>query len=121
MIAAPAAPASLAHLSTAEIAKRLRVELKAAFPGTTFSVRQDRASQMMAVDVFYTDGPALTAVEAVLAPYSDPTDRIQFVSAHRSITADGAAKVLALTGETVATLSDGRAGELRALDLRGAA
>lgn len=57
------------RLSAAEAAKRIRKELHTAFPGVKFSVRSERFSLGSAVSVRYTDGPALTEVEALVATY----------------------------------------------------
>ena len=57
------------HLSPVEAAKRIRTALKAAFPGVKFSVRAESFSQGHAVQVTYTDGPALPQVEAIAEHY----------------------------------------------------
>lgn len=58
------------RLDCAEIAKRLRRELKAAFPGTTFSVRSRRYSGGSSVDVHWTDGPRTKPVQALCDRYA---------------------------------------------------
>lgn len=61
------------YLSPAEIAVEVRKVLKAAFPGTKFSVLSSRFSMGSAVDVRWTDGPPASAVDAVLAPMQGVT------------------------------------------------
>lgn len=56
-------------LSAAECAARIRKELKTAFPGVKFRVRSARFSQGSSVDVYYTDGPPIAAVEAIVDAY----------------------------------------------------
>lgn len=49
------------YITAAETGKLIRLALKAAFPGTKFSVRTDRGSAR----IVYTDGPALDGVKVV--------------------------------------------------------
>lgn len=49
----------------AETAKRVRVALKAKFPGVKFSVRSDSFSMGSAVRIAWTDGPTEKQVETV--------------------------------------------------------
>lgn len=62
-------PTTEVHMSAAQSAARIRADLKAAFPGTKFSVRSSTYSQGSSVNVSYVDGPALTAVEAIAEAY----------------------------------------------------
>lgn len=57
------------HLSAVETAKRLRVELRRAFPETVFSVRCASFAGGSSLDVRYTDGPARDAVEPLVYAY----------------------------------------------------
>jgi hypothetical protein len=58
-----------AHIDNVECARRIRADLKREFPGTKFSVRSSSFSCGSAVDVSYTDGPALGDVEALVNAY----------------------------------------------------
>lgn len=51
-------------------AKNIRIELKAAFPGVTFSVKSRRFSMGDAIDVSWTDGPVSAQVQAIINKYS---------------------------------------------------
>lgn len=66
--ASPVEPVSV-HERPAQTAAKIRAALKAAFkadyPKTKFSVTTDVYSMGSSVDVHWTDGPALAAVEAV--------------------------------------------------------
>lgn len=62
-------PITEVSLSAADAAALIRKNLKAAFPGTKFSVRSARFSQGSSIDVTYTDGPVKTAVEAIAEAY----------------------------------------------------
>ena len=53
------------YVDVVENAKMVRTALKAAFPGVKFSVRSDRYSGGSSIDVSWTDGPTVKAVEAV--------------------------------------------------------
>lgn len=50
-------------------AKNLRTQLRRAFPGHKFSVRTERFSMGDALRVIWTDGPAVSRVEAVADQY----------------------------------------------------
>jgi Large polyvalent protein associated domain 29 len=53
------------HLTCAETAKLVRAALKQAFPGVRFSVRCDTYAGGASIDVYWTDGPRPSQVEAV--------------------------------------------------------
>lgn len=57
------------YMDTAEVAKLMRMRLKAVFPGVRFSVTISRFSGGSAVRVHWTDGPRTKDVEAVVAPF----------------------------------------------------
>lgn len=57
------------YISAADTAKLIRQRLKKAFPGVKFSVRSSTYSGGASIRVSYTDGPALTLVEAVAKSY----------------------------------------------------
>lgn len=61
--------ADVRRLTTAETAKLVRAAVKAAFPGVKFSVRSDTYSMGSSVDVSWTDGPAVSAVEKITNDY----------------------------------------------------
>ncbi len=52
-------------MDTADVAKCLRVTLKARFPGCKFSVRISRYSGGSSIDISWTDGPAFDLVDAI--------------------------------------------------------
>lgn len=51
-------------------AKNIRIELKAAFPKTTFSVKSRRFSGGDSIDVCWTDGPTSDQVDAIINRYA---------------------------------------------------
>ena len=53
----------------ARAASNIRMELKTEFPRTKFSVRSRSASMMSAVDVYWTDGPKVEDVDAIINKY----------------------------------------------------
>lgn len=55
--------------SQALAAKNIRKELKAAFPGTKFSVRSESFAGGNAVDVSWTDGPTSSQVDKIIGKY----------------------------------------------------
>lgn len=57
------------HLNATEVAKRIRADLKKAFPTTKFSVRSSSFSQGSSVDVSYIDGPTVAQVESLMNRY----------------------------------------------------
>lgn len=57
-------------IDTAEAAKRIRQDLKQAFPGLTFSVRIQRYSGGSHVTVSWEDGPTVKEVEAITGRYA---------------------------------------------------
>src|ERR1051325_6983825 len=57
------------YLDAAELAKILRAELKAAFPGVKFSIVTERYSMGSSVRVHWTDGPITRRVDALLEHY----------------------------------------------------
>lgn len=70
------------QLNATECAKRIRADLKAAFPGVKFSVRSSYFSQGSAVDVRYAGGPPEAEVQAIMNAYGgrgfDGTDDSTF-------------------------------------------
>lgn len=54
------------YIPAAEVGKLAREDLKEAFPGQKFSVRTGRGN----LDVYWEDGPATKAVDAVVAKYA---------------------------------------------------
>jgi hypothetical protein len=56
------------YLSVVETAKELRKRLKAAHPGTKFSVRSDSYAGGASIRVSWTDGPTRREVEATREP-----------------------------------------------------
>lgn len=54
---------------SAQAARAIRAELKTNFPSVTFSVRSRNFSMGDAVDIAYTDGPTLDAVQAITGKY----------------------------------------------------
>jgi hypothetical protein len=54
------------YFDVKETAEFVRADLKAAFPGTKFSVRLDRYSMGASVDVKWTDGPTEADVRGVV-------------------------------------------------------
>jgi hypothetical protein len=67
----PAAPSPSKWESVAETAKKIRVALKAAFPGTKFSVRSDSYSMGSAVRIRWTDGPIEKQVAKITSQHED--------------------------------------------------
>lgn len=67
---APPVPIRDGRVDTRDTAKLVRRALKAAFPGTAFSVRISRYSGGSSVTVDWTDGPTETAVRKVTDVYS---------------------------------------------------
>lgn len=57
------------HLDTKATAAHLRKTLRAAFPGTRFSVRMDRGTAYGWLTVTWTDGPTDEAVSAITTRY----------------------------------------------------
>lgn len=57
------------YISTKETAALLRQALKAAFPTTKFSVRKGTGTGSSWIDVSWTDGPTVDAVDAVTNTY----------------------------------------------------
>jgi hypothetical protein len=55
------------ELNPKTTAKLVRTILKAAFPATKFSVRTPRGSMMSSVDISWTDGPTVAAVDAFVS------------------------------------------------------
>lgn len=55
--------------SAAETAKKIRKTLKANFPGIKFSVRSENYAGGCAVNVSYTDGPAVDKVKSLCHQY----------------------------------------------------
>ncbi len=68
--AAPPVPIRDGRVDTKDTAKLVRRALKAAFPGTAFSVRISRYSGGSSVTVDWTDGPTETAVRQLTDVYS---------------------------------------------------
>jgi hypothetical protein len=68
------APPMTEYVSTTDTAKLIRAALKKAFastyPGVKFSVRSDKYAGGASVNVTWTDGPQIDAVDAVVKPYS---------------------------------------------------
>src|ERR1700722_15654415 len=68
------APPMTEYVSTTDTAKLVRAALKKAFaspyPGVRFSVRSDKYAGGASVNVTWTDGPQIDAVDAVVKPYS---------------------------------------------------
>lgn len=62
--------ASPKYLSCAETAKALRLALKAAFPGTKFSVRSKTYSGGASISFDWTDGPTRSDVEAISSGFA---------------------------------------------------
>lgn len=56
-------------IDTADVAKLVRKDLKAAFPGVKFSVRIERYAGGSSINVNWTNGPAEEKVEAVAGHY----------------------------------------------------
>jgi hypothetical protein len=56
-------------LSAADLARFIRADLKAAFPGVKFSVRSRTYSMGSSVDVSYAGGPETSAVRDVAERY----------------------------------------------------
>lgn len=52
-------------------AKKLRKELKEAYPNTKFSVRSEKYSMGTSINVSWTDGAAQDKVEEILKKYED--------------------------------------------------
>lgn len=61
------------YLSTAETATLVRQQLKACFPGVTFSVRSNTYSGGSSIRVRWTDGPTEAAVDAAVGGYQGAT------------------------------------------------
>lgn len=61
------------YISAVDTAKLVRKALKAAFPGTKFSVRTDQYAGGASIRVKYADGPSLEAVERVAQPFAGAT------------------------------------------------
>lgn len=59
------------YLSTAEVAKVIREDLKRAFPGQKFSVTSSHFSGGSAIDVQWTDGPAYDEVHDLVSHYAN--------------------------------------------------
>lgn len=60
---------TIRRIDTPEVAKLIRKALKAKFPGQKFSVRSSRYAGGCSVDVRWTDGPTVPAVDAVIGLY----------------------------------------------------
>lgn len=84
------------YIDAAATAKLVRSDLRAAFPGITFSVRSSRFSQGSAVDAHWTDGPTERQVEDVLCRFRGDIEidgeavRVlpEFVTGHRTLSSD---------------------------------
>ena len=64
-------------LSTAETAKLVRKALKKAFPGMKFSVRSSNYANGSSIDVSWTDGPTMKAVDEVVRDPRTPARVIE--------------------------------------------
>jgi hypothetical protein len=80
-----------AHLPLVEKAKAIRALLRENFPDQKFRVKSDR--YVLAVNVYWTDGPSNNRVEALVAPFK----RVRYDDAEvicaRDITSEGLEKV----------------------------
>ncbi len=61
------------YVTCAETAKLVRAALKAAFPGTKFSVRSDTYAGGASIDIRWTDGPTSYAVDRTVNQYKGAT------------------------------------------------
>lgn len=61
--------AAAKYMDTADVAKRIRRELKASFPDTRFRVRTRRYAGGSSVDVSWTDGPTDREVNRLIGRY----------------------------------------------------
>lgn len=85
-------------ISATDTAKLVRAALKAAFPGTRFSVRTDSSRGGAAIHVSWMDGPAYDAVAAVARDYEGASfdARIDLKSHHPRV----------MNGELVQLMAD---------------
>ncbi len=122
----------------AQVAKLIRADLKAAFPGMKFSVRSESFSMGDAVTVSWTNGPAVGQVSAVVDKYQAgdfdgmtdsynfrtdaPKVSVKFVSCNQSIDpalyARVQADIAAKFSGTSIQISDMAYRALRHVDLR---
>ena len=74
------------YISVTETAAMVRKALKAAFPGTKFSVRSSKYSGGASIDVVWRDGPCRKAVEQIAGQYeaSDFDGMIDMKVSHTS-------------------------------------
>lgn len=81
--------AEVRYLSCAETAKLVRATLKQAFPGVRFSVRCDTYAGGASIDVGWTDGPTLAAVERVARRFEGASfdGQVDLTSYHDSLLA----------------------------------
>lgn len=63
-------PGSRAYVRTADVAKLIRAQLKANFPGVKFSVRSDVYSGGSSIRVYWMDGPTSDLVDRVVKVYA---------------------------------------------------
>ena len=61
------------RLSTTDVAKIIRGELRAGFPGVKFSVRSKSYAGGSSIDVGWTDGPTTGEVDAIVKRYEGAT------------------------------------------------
>lgn len=91
------------YLSCAETAKLIRPALKKAFPTVKFSVKSHTYSMGASIDVRWTDGPCVKAVEVVAGQYSGANfdGMIDLKTTHSSwLSPDGSAIVASDPGTT---------------------
>lgn len=100
-----------------DTAKKIRKALKVNFPGVKFKVKTEKYSMGSAVDVYWTDGPSQTRVNAVVHPFQSVTfDGLDDSTTHHGyIDADGKRTYGAHYISTQHHWSPARATELLAL------
>lgn len=95
------------YLTCAETARLLRTALKAAFPGTKFSVRSDTYAGGASIRVRWTDGPRESDVRPVTALYEggrfDGMIDLAYHAAHAINPATGEVRLLGTYGHSYNT------------------
>lgn len=71
--------------SVKDAAAQIRAELKAAFPGTRFSVRKGDGTASAWIDVAWTDGPNRDMIRDITDPYEEFGSPVEGVSHERNL------------------------------------
>jgi hypothetical protein len=78
------------YIDVTEVAKIIRAELKAAFPGIKFGVKSSRFSMGTSIDISWFDGPTEKQVEAIIGQFrGGDFDGMQDLYTYRNTTYKG--------------------------------